>query len=246
MFSEGIQFKTNVAGLDRAAPIKPAAAYFPQWFKDMDEYFEKPAGHQFKPNNRNMFGKVGDIAKNFYTSTVKRCPAVIDYLSSGYIIPYWTDTLIQRNDDYLEVDSKDFPISVSSYDADQVYKMPISETDYKHPLKFASAWYFYTPKGWSTLFIAPYYQFEKRFTVLPAVVETDKWHEVNFPTIIHDKEFMIKQGTPFIQAIPFKRSKFKFSMSMLTDDDKYHLDSNTTFLNSNFKGGYRKATKSNG
>jgi len=246
MFSEGIQFKTNVAGLDRAAPIKPAAAYFPQWFKDMDEYFEKPAGHQFKPNNRNMFGKVGDIAKNFYTSTIKRCPAVIDYLSSGYIIPYWTDTLIQRNDDYLEVDSKDFPIRVTSHDADQVYKMPISETDYKHPLKFESAWYFYTPKGWSTLFIAPYYQFEKRFTVLPAVVETDKWHEVNFPTIIHDKEFMIKQGTPFIQAIPFKRSKFKFNMSMLTDDDKYHLDSNTTFLNSNFKGGYRKATKSNG
>jgi len=239
---DGIKFKTDIVGLDKVAPIKPAAAYMPQWFKDMDEYFERPAGQQFKPNSRNFFGKVGDVAKNFYTSTIKRCPAIIDYLASGYIIPYWTDTLLQRNDEYIEFDSKDFPIRIGSHDADQVYKMPLSETDFKHPLKFSSPWYFYTPKGWSTLFIAPYYQFEKRFTILPAIVQTDTWHEVNFPTILHDKEVLIKQGTPFIQAIPFKRSKFKFNMSMLTDDDKKNLDTNTLFLNSNFKGGYRKRT----
>ena len=86
------------------------------------------------------------------------------------------------------------------------------------------------------------YQQETRFTVLPAIVHTDKWHEVNFPAIIHDDEFTITQGTPFIQIIPFKRSKLSMVMEYLTQKDKNRLDANNLYVSTNFIGGYGKRT----
>ena len=250
------EFKTDVMGLAQFAPIVPASQAVPQWFKDMRHYIEeKPQGWnpQAAPGQmKNLFGKMGKTAQNmFYSFTAKRCPAVVDIMTEGYVVPMWCDFLIQRGhapnmggEEILEWDNRDFPYGATFHENKQIYNWELPKSTYKHPLKFHSPWRFYTPKGWSTLFIPYNYEFQQDFQVLPGIVETDKWHEVNFPTLIHKKkDFMIERGTPFVQAIPFKRGKWNFKMDMLSDKDEREEVARKNFTSGNYKQGYRKALK---
>ena len=38
--------------------------------------------------------------------TVKRCPAIVDQITEGFIIPMWADFLVQRDMDNFEWDNK--------------------------------------------------------------------------------------------------------------------------------------------
>jgi len=248
-----MEFKTDIMGLATFAPIVPAVEAVPKWFKDMRHYMEeKPQGWnpQAAPGQvKNLFGKMGNTAKNmFYSFTVKRCPAIVDMMTEGFVIPMWADFLIQRGfppnmggEEILEWDNRDFKYGASFHENNQIYNWELEKHTYKHPLKFHSPWKFFTPKGYSTLFIPYNYDFHTEYQVLPGIVETDKWHEVNFPTLIHQKkDFMIKRGTPFVQAIPFKRSKFKLNMSMVTQEEINAEEARKNFTSGNFSQGYRK------
>ena len=68
----------------------------------------------------NYFGKTGDIAKKHTGGTVKRCPAIVDFLTEGFVIPMWTDFLIQRNKELLEWDNKDFPYGIEFHGKEQI------------------------------------------------------------------------------------------------------------------------------
>ena len=58
-----IEFKTDYIGLEEVAPVKPASAYTPQWFKTMNDYIEIPA---FKEEGKsNYFGKSKEIFINY-------------------------------------------------------------------------------------------------------------------------------------------------------------------------------------
>ena len=85
---------------------------------------------------------------------------------------------------------------------------------------------------------------EKRFTVLPGIVETDHYHHINFPTIWHStKDVVIDRGTPFIQVIPFKRDDWDFKVDQMTQKD-IDLDRvEKSELNSKFKNSYRAITQ---
>lgn len=76
--------------------------------------------------------------------------------------------------------------------------------------KASSPWSYKTPKGWSILFKTPANR-EHDLYLFEAVVDTDMYHHaINFPFQWVGKEkgiFDIPAGTPFIQAIPFKRTE---------------------------------------
>jgi len=95
------------------------------------------------------------------------------------------------------------------------------------------------------MFTQPTYQFENRFTVLPGIVETDSYHHINFPTIVHTKKDMIiERGTPFIQVIPFKRDDWDFKVGQMTEEQKYQDTTHKTHLSTKFKNAYRSITSS--
>jgi hypothetical protein len=68
-----------------------------------------------------------------------------------------------------------------------------------------------TPKGYSTLFTAPFHHYDLPFQCLPAVVDTDNHPiPVNFPFLLRKGfEGIIPSDTPIIQAIPFKRDDWE-------------------------------------
>ena len=146
------------------------------------------------------FPRVGDWIKEFTGHTIKKCPAVIDYLTEGYIIPLWCDLLVQKQGDKIHWENHNIDyvmIEFHNYEQAQTYLL-FEEGDHRHPLKFISPWFFKTPPGWSTMFIPPLLERNDNFTLIPGIAETDSFHQINFPGIWHtDGDTILKRGMPF-------------------------------------------------
>ena len=242
-----IEFKTDVKGLEKIQPPKKASFYTPTWFREMSDHIERNPNHHGPPN---AFGKVGKTAEKWHQATAKRCPAIVDYITQGFIIPMWCDYLIQigetntKGKDLLEWDNKNFPYGIEFHANEQLYNYPFKKNDFFEGVKFNNPWRIYTPEGYSVMFVAPYYQHERRFTVLPGIVETDSYHHVNFPTIFHRrKDIFIDRGTPFIQVIPFKREKFNMNIETMSSEDIDNDKAEKLELNTKFKNAYRSITQ---
>lgn len=231
-----IEFKTDVKGLHNVAPVKPAKHFIPQWFKDMNDFIVSPPNEE----GPNFFGKNEEISKKFHNGTVKRCPAIVDLITEGFVIPMWCDFLVQRNDKLLEWDNKQFPYGIEFHGAEQITGFKLNKRDFPEAVKFTNPWRIYTPPGYSVMFLQPTYQFEKRFTVLPGIVETDSYHHINFPTIWHtNKDAIIERGTPFIQVIPFKRDEWKYNIGEMSEIDIENDSREKNELIGKFKNSYR-------
>lgn len=238
-----IEFATDVAGLEDFARVKPSKFFIPQWFKDMKETINTPGSPDGSSPGR--YERSGDTAKKWTNGTVKRCPAIVDLISEGFIIPMWCDVLLQNDGNILEYDNKNFPYGIEFHQNVQIYNWPLKKNDFKEGVKFVNPWRIYTPPGYSVMFTQPTYQFENRFTVLPGIVETDKYHHINFPSIIHTKkDIIIDRGTPFIQVIPFKRDNWDFKVGQMTEEQLYQDKTHKTHLATKFKNAYRSITSS--
>ncbi len=239
---QSIEFKTDVKGLNKVAPVKPAKFFMPQWFKGMSDYIEMPAVHE--KDKPNYFGKKEQTAKKHTSGTVKRCPAIVDLLTEGFIIPMWCDFLVQRDMETLEWDNKSFPYGIEFHSKQQIVGWNLKKTDFPEGVKFTNPWRIYTPPGYSVMFMTPTYQFEKRFTVLPGIVETDSYHHINFPSIWHTtKDAIIERGTPFIQVIPFKRDEWNMSVDEMNEYDVKNDEAEKLELSTKFKNAYRLITQ---
>ena len=237
-----IEFKTDVKGLEKIAPVKQSKFFLPHWFKNMSDYIEQDAVHE--KGKKNYFGKKGTTAKKSTNGTVKRCRAIIDLISQGYIIPMWSDFLIQRDMETFEWDNKNFQYGIEFHTKEQIKGWNLKKTDFPEGIKFLNPWRIYTPKGYSVIFMTPTYQFEKRYTVLPGIVETDSYHHVNFPAVWHTtKDTIIQRGTPFIQVIPFKRENFDLSVLQMNEQDLEDDYIEKIALSTKFKNAYRDIVK---
>ena len=158
------------------------------------------------------------------TPTVKKCPPVLEMYKHGYYIINSVDLNLNRIDDFQgKVDYKvDYPPNynlpplISYHSRQQVWKVPlIDRWNTSYAMKYNCPFLIKTPPGYSTMFLNPsindindeYYAFE-------AIVDTDSWHEINFPFIVNwskipvGKQYFLKRGHPLILAIPFKRTNF--------------------------------------
>tara|TARA_B100000029_G_C17283761_1_gene854390 strand:- start:179 stop:820 length:642 start_codon:yes stop_codon:yes gene_type:complete len=208
----------------------------------MDSHIEIPAVHE--KDKKNYFGKKEETAKKHTGGTVKRCPAIVDLLTEGFIIPMWSDFLVQRDMETMEWDNKNFRYGIEFHSKQQIHGWELKKTDFPEGVKFINPWRIYTPPGYSVMFIPPTYQFEKRFTVLPGIVETDSYHHINFPTIWHTtKDAIIERGTPFIQVIPFKRDDWKLNVGRMNEYDLENDEIEKTQLGTKFKNAYRLITQ---
>lgn len=169
---------------------RPANKFVPEWYKKMP--LNKP--------------QKGDRGLKILGPTIKTCTPVRDYLTSGYIIPAWSDIHIGAGDNGELFDLGHPSFSLSYHDLGQVKPSPLEAfTDGKKVFKLNCPWNIKTSKGYSTLFFSPFYH-ASDLTILPAVVDTDVYEDnINFPFLVPPKGCLIKQGTPLIQVIPIKR-----------------------------------------
>ena len=96
----------------------------------------------------------------------------------------------------------------------------------------------------STLFLQPQLHPQDNYTLFPGIVETDSFHQINFPAVWHTEgDTILKRGIPFLHVIPFKREKIKNVNRFAEAEDHDMITYQQTALRSKFTGGYRDITR---
>jgi hypothetical protein len=174
--------------------------------------------------------------------TIKGCMPFLDSLTSGYLLKMPQDFFVRHNIDnkdekgnvikdsfqafalhqstsHLHAKYVNLNSSTEIHNIMQLEGSPYIEKNKNLPFyKILNPWKIKTPKGYSCLFVPPLNNGDDRFSIIPAIVDTDVFpNEINFPIVFNgDKypvlETLIKKGTPYVQIIPFKRDSWKMSI----------------------------------
>jgi hypothetical protein len=192
-----IKFFTQHEQLKETLPPVPASKFWPQWFKDQST--------SFSDGTANREG----------INTVKSCPAMLDVLNMGYIIPLWTDFKLMRTPDnnniqWLSPNPQMFPIT--THPEEQIDAYPFGPNTFKGTVKLINPWQVRTAPGYSCMFVSPYYHKHNNLEVLVGSVDTDRYHEAHvntFLTSATNEEVKLDYGMPLMQVIPYKREEFK-------------------------------------
>lgn len=231
-----ITFKAEEHFKDAFPHPIPASKNVPEWFKKM-------SGNVYsKKENPKQFPVVmGSDGKGQFSLTIKKCPPILDYLCSGYIIPLWTDILVER----IKDGGERYTWHDGNYDwirnhAFEQVKGSILLDDMKNNrdvYKLMSPWTVKTPPGYSCLFFSPRYH-KRKIKILPAIVDTDVYHEVNFPFFYTgEDQDMISRGEPIVQVLPFKREEWGHEVETM---DPIEIKKSQIIINSFWGKAYKK------
>jgi len=184
-----IQF--HAIGHQRFPAPYPASRNIPDWYKDLQTEF-------------TTAGPDPEILP-----TIKRCPPFLEAIAGGYIIPL-ADDIQFRTDARGNLSYECKNDVVHTHDAGQYKGTPFAS---KVIVKFINLWIIRTSPGYSTLLVPPMNRFHIPFLMLSGVVETDNWYlEIHFPAIAQlppNAQYLMKRGTPLMQAIPFRRDQWQ-------------------------------------
>jgi hypothetical protein len=217
MFDKEIEFSAHedYFALKEDYPI-PAKLNIPDWFKKLEH--------------------------TILNKTVKGCMPFLDSLTSGYLLKMPQDFYLRHNVDNKNEKNETFKDSFQTFglhdqsqllnakflnlnsgfeyhSVKQVKESPLIEKNKNLPFyKILNPWKIKTPKGYSCLFVPPLNNADDRFSIIPAIVDTDTFsNEINFPIVINGDKYpiledTIKKGTPYVQVIPFKRDAWKMTL----------------------------------
>lgn len=154
---------------------------------------------------------------------IKACLPVMDYISAGYLIPVCVEcsltTIIKNFSEVVSLESariKDLTnpdIKTSKLAA--IFDRntcPFTEKNApKHFFKYTTDWGIKTPPGYSCLVVQPFFDKNKKFTLIPAIVDTDTYHRpIPISGYLNTKEEVrFRPGDYLVQIIPFKRDDWK-------------------------------------
>lgn len=215
--------------LELYPPIQ-ANKMLPDWFKKMNI-----------GNKSAMYLSMVD-QQNEQTYTAKKCPAIQDYLSEGFIIPLWGDLAFKKMDNELggedskwyfsPADATQEPLKthLSHHTGDQTEGMEFGKVSGDNTLKIGLPYRFIVPEGYSILYQDPFYHFRKDIRCLTGLVEADKWGYITFPFEVLNDRFLIEAGTPLVHCFLVKREDEKLEMNMRNGTDLEYQESRETWF----------------
>jgi len=173
------------------------------------------------------------------------------------VIPAWTDMQIVVNQNGVVEWYVSAGHSVAfneqfldNQDQRQLTGMGLWDIEQVGVLKLSSPYMFVTPKGYGTHFYDPFYHHRNNIRLLPGRVETDIWHEVNFPFEFNNvdvpkesKLVAVKAGEPLVVASVYKKSnKTKLYVHDYSEEKHYIHDRNNAISNT-VSGNWRRTKK---
>ena len=148
--------------------------------RDYENIWPHPqAANHFIPQNYKNLKRHED--NNLHKPTVKTCIPFLDALTSGYIIPFDQDYVVDATETDLSISSANKEPEPAGFHSKT--QLPSGDDKGKENLgKFHNKWLIRTPPGYSCLFIQPLNRIEERFEVISGVVDTDTYvNVINFP-----------------------------------------------------------------
>ena len=183
--------------------------------------------------------------------SIRACVPVEDFLTAGYILKATYEVRVSEkienfipkmniltantvNNKLNDSNKTDDMQGLHPNNAVGIYAenmCPMRSAEKKHPgnyFRFNSEWSIQTPPGYSCLVIQPYYLFQNEFSILPAIIDTDKFNQ-KIPVVGYltkaNSEVRFFCGDPLVQVIPFKRDDWEseFTSNTILDKSKFYL-----------------------
>jgi hypothetical protein len=212
---------------DETVLPQPTNKYIPEWYKKMP-----------------LMTEPSEITGR---RTIKSCPAIADLFSSGYVLPAWSDIAIKYTNGLPQAKIGQGREIMNYHDNDQF--LDYIEHDYlgktgKFVFKLLNPWQIITSKGWSVLQLPLLYDFNKNFSVLNGIIDTDIWHQANLQLMYYgNEEVVIPKGTPLVQYIPIKREKHNLIIRTMNAQDEQMFRQKEYKIQSKFARGYSAMRK---
>jgi len=179
----------------------PASQTIPEWWKSMTPYDRTP----YNPDGTKLY------VENFESNaTFKKCTPMLDALTSGYVIPLWSDVQVRQIGEEARITWR---TSRSIFDphgpSSSHITPPLGYT--RQVVKYLNPWIPRTPKGYSIMVTQPFGSNDSPFHAIPAIIDSDTSSlEVLFPMWIKEGlDGIIEKGTPMVQLTPFKRESWE-------------------------------------
>lgn len=185
-----------------------------------------------------------DMMMGTFAATVKKCMPVFDAMTAGYVLVAPCDIYIDStNPEKLQFS---IPTSMKQFQADmfashareQYAEYPLDTSIYHKDLfRVLPFWSVQTSKGYSCLFMQPAHSDNSSLTAIGGIVDTDGFISEGHFSFMVRKDFkgVIKQGTPLVQILPFKREPWEMEIVDLETSmkviAKQRLGLRSTFLN---------------
>lgn len=191
-----IHFTCNEWAIRKYAPIQPAKNFPPLAFKEMDAILAKG---QHPLYNRK---------------TVKSCVGIIDYYSTGFVIPAWCDIEIMPSPDGRNVNVRySHPKFKHEAHPPEVLQTLMSHKfGVRNAIKLDNPWSVWTEEGYGVMYLPMYYYDDSRnWEAIPGWVDFDLSNVSNPINIMlkEPKHTIIRQGEPLVQLVPIKREKIE-------------------------------------
>jgi hypothetical protein len=202
-------------------PPMLANNFLPNWYKKQESY---------KRGDINT----SSIANAWGFRKARKCPAMREVITQGIVIPAWSDINIIKNGNEwnwsigASVHDDDVGGDIEYHNSSQIEGMELNVIDNYGILKLMSPYSFETPSGYGLEFQDPFYHIRRNVKLLPARVETDIWHSVNFPFEFYQdlnkldrKHIFIKAGEPLVICNPYKKEKNKINLELEKYSSKF-------------------------
>ena len=171
--------------------------------------------------------KVQEMVRGNKTQTIRSCLAMDDWLKSGWYICAKTDMQVKVNEDGRSMTDPNNPLHSPTHPAAQgghnFTYLPKEDAPTKDAFKMRAPWNIITPPGYSCLYLDPFLFQNTHFATWQGIIDTDTFNvNMDNSQIIFypktNKDFVIKEGTPLVQVVPYRREVW--NASYITYDNK--------------------------
>jgi len=234
--SKEIEFIARSPYFETVAPRPyPAKNYLPEWYKKMPSYNENEDGKRYLT-----------LRHGASSVTPKMCTPMYDSLTTGYIIPLWSDVEVRQINGmpnlFWRTRGTQFEMhgGITNNGNDGLTGVTTPEGYSQYVFKWMNGWDIKTPKGYSCLITDPYANENSPFKAIGAVIDSDKLTLSILPPVWVKEGFegIVEKGTPMVQVIPFKRDDWKATYSSRKEGE-YDMIEDATF-GSNIKNHYKR------
>jgi hypothetical protein len=205
----------------------PASTLIPDWWKKAEPY----TSGKFEMNG-------------FDTNTsFKKCPPMLDALTSGYIFPLWSDVYVEQKNNLPTITWRVKRDVFQAHGFDMGVEVPDGYS--KLIFKYLNLWYPRMPKGYSILITSPFGYNNLPFKAVPGIVDADlSPHELAPPVYIKEGfEGIIERGTPMFQLTPIKRDNWESEFTFYKNGDYEKIEDRdvlATIVNNYVKNFWQK------
>ena len=196
--------------------------------------------------------KVGMDVSTKRITTVRACPAMDDWLKSGWYLLANRDFYIRcgvsehdsEGTKFYTADNDGYASpSHGAHQMGNAFEYMGDDGPVKDAFKMRNPWNIVTPPGYSTLYLDPFQFQNKFFATWQGIIDTDTFNSnmdnaqiIFYPKVNHS--FTIPKGTPLCQIVPYKREEWNASY-MQFDHQTY--TENRSSVTTNLEGDHARS-----